>query len=187
MTPQGFSATLKRSKISPTLENSTDRTLEFFNEHSLTPQDFVYFVQILNQFQDLFGVKNCWCLKTVLKSKIKDFSTSHSTRALFKRTDARPLALAVVGSYATDEKPMMVRKSQCTSVYCINPNHCYWGTKQDICFERGWRKRSRVTPELIKELRLKYETENTSLTSLAKSYNLPYHVVRSICKYISYA
>lgn len=80
----------------------------------------------------------------------------------------------------------MVRRHECTSVYCINPAHFYWGTKQDVCFERGWRKGSRVTVQLVEELRKKYETQNTSITSLAKSYKLPYHVVRSICRYISY-
>lgn len=168
------------------MQTDSGKALEFFNERSLTPQDFLYFVKILNQFQDLFGVNHCWCLKTVLKAQVRDFSTSHSTRPLFKRTDARPLALAVVGRYSTEANSMMVRRHQCNSVYCINPNHCYWGTKQDVCFERGWRKNSKVTPELVKELRVKYESENTSLTSLAKSYRLPYHVVRSICQYISY-
>lgn len=168
------------------MDDRAQQALDFFNERSLTHEDFIYFTRILEQFADTFGAKSCWCLKRVLKERVQYFSTSHSTRPLFKRTDARPLALAVVGIYATDAEPVMVRRHECHSVHCINPSHCYWGTKQDVCFERGWRKNSRVTPDLVKELRLKYEAENTSLTSLAKSYRLPYHVVRSICRYISY-
>jgi hypothetical protein len=168
------------------MQDRTRQALDFFNECSLTREDFLYFCEILKQFLDTFGTKNCWCLKRVLKGSVQHFSTSHSTRPLFKRTDARPLVLAAVGRYSTENNFMMVRRHECGSVYCINPNHFYWGTKQDVCLERGWRKNSKVTPELIKELRLKYESENTSLTSLAKSYKLPYHVVRNICRYISY-
>jgi hypothetical protein len=168
------------------LNSALEGTLEFFNEHSLTPQDLVYFIKIQNDFQDLFGSKHCWCLKSALKFLVQGFSTSHSTRPLFKGTDARPLALSVVGQYQTETKLMVVRRHQCRSIYCINPNHFYWGTKQDVCFERGWRKKSKVTPELVQELRSKYESEKISFTSLAKSYKLPYHVVRNICRYISY-
>ena len=163
-----------------------ERTLEFFSEHSLTPQDLAYFVETQFRFQGTFGSNACWCLKKILKTTVNGFSTSHSTRPLFKGTDAKPLALSIVGQYQDETRSVMVRRHECTSVYCINPAHFYWGTKQDVCLERGWRKGSRVTVQLVEELRKKYETQNTSITSLAKSYKLPYHVVRSICRYISY-
>jgi hypothetical protein len=163
-----------------------ERTLEFFSEYSLTPQDLAYFVKTQAKFQEAFGSKPCWCLKKVLKTMVDGFSTSHSTRPLFNGIDAKPLALAIIGQYQDETKLIMVRRHECKSVHCINPAHFYWGTKQDVCFERGWRKKSKVTPELVQELRQKYDSEKVSFTALAKSYKLPYHVVRNICRYVVY-
>jgi hypothetical protein len=162
------------------------KLLALFNEHYLTSQELYRFIETLQKFETTYGAKACWCLKTVTKSEVKGFSTSHSTKPFFKGIDARPLLLAVLDQYPNWEKPLVVRHHECKSPHCINPNHYYFGTKKDICFERGWRRGSRVTPQLVEELREKYEFQNTSLTSLAKSYKLPYHVVRGICRYLSY-
>jgi len=160
--------------------------LALFNEHYLTSQELRQFLETLQRFEVTYGPKACWCLKTVTKAEVKGFSTGHSTKPFFKGIDARPLLLAVTNQYSTGEKPLVIRRHECESSHCVNPNHYYFGTKQDACFERGWRKGSRVTLKLVEELREKYETQNTSITSLAKSYKLPYHVVRSICRYLSY-
>lgn len=162
------------------------RLLALFNEHYLTSQELQLFLQILKKFEVTYGLTACWCLKSVTKAEAKGFSTGHSTKPFFKGTDARPLLLAVVNQYPDWQKPLVVRRHECNSAHCVNPNHYYFGTKKDTCFERGWRKGSRVTPELVEELREKYRSCNTSLTSLARSYKLPYHVVRSICRYLSY-
>lgn len=163
-----------------------ERTQELFNEHYLTKKDLLHFLNVLTRFENTYGPKACWDLKPVLKKFVDGFSTSHSTKPLFKGIDARVLILAVAGQYEDETKSLVVRRHDCTSIHCVNPNHYYFGTKQDVCYERGWRKKSKVTPELVQELRNKHDSEKISFTALAKSYKLPYHVVRNICQYISY-
>lgn len=162
------------------------RLLALFNEHYLTSQELCRFLEILKKFESSCGPTACWCLKSVTRAEVRGFSTGHSTKPFFKGVDARPLLLAVINQYPNWEKPLVVRRHECNSFHCVNPNHYYFGTKRDISYERGWRKGSKVTPKLVEELREKYEFQNTSITSLARSYKLPYHVVRSICRYLSY-
>jgi hypothetical protein len=163
-----------------------DRTLQFFNDYSLTQQDLIFFVETLNKFQNTFGPIPCWRLKSAIKSQLPGFNTSHPRYPTFKKVSAKPLALAVVDQYEDETNSILVTRHQCRSTHCINPNHCYWGTKRDVCFERGWRKKSQVTPELVAELRNKYESEKISFASLSKTYKLPYHIVRNICRYVVY-
>jgi hypothetical protein len=163
-----------------------DRTLQFFTDYSLGPQDLISFVETLNKFQNTFGSKPCWCLKSAVKSQVPGFKTSHPRYPVFKKVSARALALAIVDQYEDETNSILVRRHQCRSTHCINPNHFYWGTKKDVCFERGWKKKSQVTPELVNELRNKYENEKVSFVSLAKTYKLPYHTVRNICRYVVY-
>lgn len=165
---------------------AVDQLLALFNENYFTSKELLSFIETLQKFEGVYGPRKCWCLRAVNKAQAKGFSTSHSTKPFFKGIDARPLLLAVTGQYATWDKPLVVRRHECKSPHCINPNHYYFGTKRDVCFERGWRKGSKITPQLVEKLRHEYETQNTSLTSIAQSYELPYHVVRSICKYLSY-
>jgi hypothetical protein len=167
---------------------STLDYLDFFREQYLTTDDLVAVVSALNLFQSGFGTNRCWCLKTINRSELKGFTTSHGSRPLYKGRDARMLTLAIAGQYQSETQPIIVRKHVCNSVYCINPNHYYFGTKREVCFERGQRKGSRISPELVTELRLK-NTENRktwSYAALARQYRLPYHVVRRICNHESY-
>lgn len=169
-------------KFPPTL----DLTLKFFNEHYLNNKELLHFVEILNRFQTVYGSKACWCLKSVTKAEVKGFTTSHTSKPLYKGIDARPLALAVVDQYQDWTKPVVVRRHQCGSLHCINPNHYYYGTKRDVCFERGWRKGSPITPELVAELREKHESQSLSFATLAETHKLPYYLVRNICRYVAY-
>jgi hypothetical protein len=159
--------------------------LEFFKENYLTEEDLLFFVSVLTRFESHLGTQSCWCLKTSNHSKLQGFTTSHSSRPLYKGRDARILVMAIVDQYQDASQPMVVRRHQCSSAHCLNPNHYYFGTKQDVCFERGQRKGSLVTPAIVKELRAGF-LENKTYAALARQYKIPYHIVRRICIHEAY-
>ena len=159
--------------------------LDFFKENYLTEQDLLFFVGVLNRFQSQLGAEACWCLKTSNHSKLRGFTTSHSSRPLYKGRDARLLVMAAVDQYQDESQPVVVRRHQCRSAHCLNPNHYYFGSKTDVCFERGQRKGSLVTPAVVKELRAAH-LENKTYAALARQYKIPYHIVRRICAYEAY-
>lgn len=160
-------------------------SVDFFYDHGLLSTDLLHFINILRKFDQLYGSDQCWCLKTVNKSIIKNFSTSHNSKPLFKGEDARLLALAIVDQYQEEDKPVVVRKGQCSSIYCINPTHYYFGSRKDVAFERNMRTGNAISPELVQELRAQCKN-NRSYSSIARQYNIPYNTVRRICTYESY-
>ena len=113
------------------------------------------------------------------------FNTSKKNHLLYKNRDARPLILSMIGYTYNEDKPIIVRKAECRSIYCLNPSHYYWGTRKDVAYENAKRNNIGINNELITKLRIE-KAEGISSLKLAKAYKLPYHTVRRICNNETY-
>ena len=159
---------------------------DFFTDGSLTAADLVTFAKVFKLCLDTLGRDRCWCLKERTHSIFSGFSTAHPNRGLYKGQDVRPLVLAMSGRFYSDERPVSVRRACCSSVYCINPLHYYYGTRGDVAMEtttkkpKARAKQNQVTPEVVENLRQDKEA-GESILSLSRKYKLPYHVARRIC------
>ena len=158
----------------------------FFKEHTLTSTDLLFITKILSKMSSNLGKDDCWVAPVEGKQKIDGFYSWGPARVKYKGADARVLVMAIVDQYRDETQPVLVRKGGCIENHCINPHHFYYGTKRDVCFENNQRNGRPITPSLIRELRSKHETEKFSFTYIAKTYNLPYHLVRRICNYVTY-
>ena len=159
-----------------------------FLDADLTPQDQITFAVALQAAIKEIGKTQCWCLKEYNSLALQGFKTTKVNIPLYKNKDARPLLLAMIGSFKEETRNIIVRRSVCKSKYCINPTHYYWGTRSDVAYEES--KRSfpiykSLTKDLIMRLRLENE-EGISIKKLAEVYKIPYHTARRICNKITY-
>ena len=146
----------------------------------LTPYDQITFAKAFQIAFQLIGKDECWCMKKNTHTVFQGFKTSKTKTLLYRNKDARPLILAMTGRYYEENKSIIVRKSICSSQYCLNPTHYYWGTRSDVAYENAQRNTTGVTNELITKLRIESE-EGISSLKLSKTYKIPYHTVRRIC------
>lgn len=166
--------------------------VEIFREASLTPEDAAAFAKAFQTCAQALGWTPCWDLgrRSLSHGIFQGFSTSHSTRLLYKGQDARPLILAISGRYYQDERPIIVRRSCCRSKYCLNPTHLYYGTKSDVSFENNQRqdksKSNAVTRELVETLQMAKES-GSSILAISRKYKVPYHTARRICNGETYS
>ena len=159
-----------------------------FRDEYLTPVDLVAFAYALNAFQELVGSTDCWCVKKANHPVLKHFTFSNRHRSSFKGRDARVLCLALVDQFRTDEKPIVVRKSCCTSKYCINPNHYFYGTRVDVGLQNQLRAGINLSLNLIDEIRAKRhsDTRYWSYRRLSWHFKVPEKIVARICRRESY-
>lgn len=165
-----------------------------FRESCLTPEDAAAFANALQACIQSLGWEQCWDLsQSALSHAIfNGFSTSHSTRLTYKGQDARPLLLALADQHYRDEAPVIVRRACCSSRYCLNPSHVYYGAKGDVSFENARRTKSpgakstSVTKQLIVAMQAE-RTSGGSVATIARKYKLPYHTARRICNGETYA
>ena len=108
---------------------------EIFLYESLTPYDQITFAKSIQVSLQLLGRDSCWCLKENSDSIFYGFNRSKAERLLYKGRDARPLILAIAGLFQTELKPVIVRRSFCTSKHCLNPSHYYWGSRGDVALK----------------------------------------------------
>ena len=83
----------------------------------------------------------------------KGFTTSKKTKLMYKGHDARPLILSMTGRNYSEENPIIVKKSECKSQYCLNPAHYYWGTRKDVAYENAKTSDKSINIDLITKLR----------------------------------
>ena len=161
---------------------------QVFRDEYLTAEDLVTFATVLNLFNTQVGSKNCWCIKEANHPGLKNFTISHPSRPQYKGRDARILLLALVDEFWREEKPVIIRKSICNSIYCLNPNHYFYGTKADVQLERFKRSGHKLDTKIIEEIRNKREKNPKYWTykELSKYYKLPYHTVSRICRRVIY-
>jgi hypothetical protein len=156
-----------------------------FLYQDLTPYDQVIFAKAIQISLQLMGKENCWCLKRNNHAIFQGFTTNKANRLFYKGRDARPLLLSIAGCNSPSAESVIVRKSICTSKYCLNPSHYYWGTRSDVAYENAQRRNNGVNTSLITKLRQEKELGTSSL-KLSKTYRIPYHIVRRICNYETY-
>lgn len=153
---------------------------EVFLYEALTPQDQVSIAKAFEVCIDILGKSRCWCIQTHSHATFNGFTTSHDKKILYRNRDARKLLLALSGRFYSDEKPVIVRKACCGSVYCLNPAHYYWGTRSDVAFENAQRTNARLNAEVVAQMR-KDKEEGRSTLQISRKYKSPYHTVRRIC------
>jgi len=166
--------------------------LRLFFESSLSTNDAVVFAKAFQVCLHTLGSEQCWCMDKSKHSAFQGFVTSHGSRLLYKNQDARPLLLALSNRFYSDEKPVIVRRSCCTSKYCLNPAHAYYGTRSDVALENMAEQPPQTsrfsvgTAEIAEELRQHRDAGETIL-KLSRRYKLPYHVARRICSDNTYS
>ena len=156
-----------------------------FLYQDLTPYDQVIFAKAIQISLQLMGKENCWCLKRNNHAIFQGFTTNKANRLFYKGRDARPLLLSIAGCNPPSSESVIVRKAICTSKYCLNPSHYYWGTRSDVAYENSQRRNNGINTSLITKLRQEKELGTSSL-KLSKTYRIPYHIVRRICNYETY-
>ena len=86
----------------------------------------------------------------------------------------------MTGRNYSEENPIIVKRSECKSQYCLNPAHYYWGTRKDVAYENAKTSEKSIDIDLITKLRTE-SNSGVSSRKLSKHYRLPYHSVRRIC------
>ena len=147
---------------------------------NLTAYDQILFVRAFQTALEHFGKESCWCLTKMNNAGFKGFTTSKKTKLMYKGHDARPLILNMTGRNYSQEKPIIVKRSECKSKYCLNPAHYYWGTRKDVAYENAKVNEKSINIDLITKLRNESQS-GISSRKLSKHYRLPYHSVRRIC------
>jgi|TARA_R110002126_G_scaffold9950_1_gene44721 hypothetical protein len=168
------------------------KPLQFFLESGLSAKDAVVFSTVFQAYLQSVGPDRCWCLKKNAHSAFAGFSVASPSKTRYRDLDARPLALALAGVYPTeDAEQVLVRRSCCKSVHCINPAHYYYGSRADVAMETQGKKPIKkgdpavMTPKLAELLRSE-RASGKSIASLAIKYRLQYHVARRVCSENAY-
>lgn len=168
------------------------KPLQFFLESGLSAKDAVVFSTVFQAYLQSVGPDRCWCLKKNAHSAFAGFSVASPSKTRYRDLDARPLALALAGVYPTEEDTqVLIRRSCCKSVHCINPAHYYYGSRADVAMETQGKKPIKkgdpavMTPKLAELLRSE-RAKGKSITSLAIKYRLNYHVARRVCSENAY-
>ena len=156
-----------------------------FLYQDLTPYDQVIFAKAVQISLQLLGKEKCWCLKRNNHAIFQGFTIKTATRLFYKGRDARPLLLSIAGYSPTNSESVIVRRSICTSHYCLNPSHYYWGSRADVAYENSQRRNKGINNQLITKLRKESKGGISSL-KLSKTYRIPYHTVRRICNNETY-
>ena len=96
--------------------------------------------------------------------------------------------MALVDQFRTDEKPVIVRRSCCTSNYCINPNHYFYGTRTDVGLQNQLRAGINLSLNIIDEIRSKRSSDTRfwSYRRLSWHFKVPEKIVARICRRESY-
>lgn len=146
----------------------------------LTPVDQVAFSKAFQVCLRVRGRSRCWCMAHMQHSVFSGFTVLSEKTLMYKGRDARSLLLAFAGQFQSEEKPIAVRRSSCKSVYCLNPSHYYWGTRQSVSYETSVRNGTAVSMEKIKKMKEEKESGKTIL-QISRKYKLPYHIARRLC------
>jgi hypothetical protein len=163
--------------------------ISFFRDASLTTEDAVVFAKAFQLSLQLQGPERCWCVKKQNHSVFNGFSTYNNTKLLYRGHDARGLLMAMSNRYYEDERPIVVRRSVCKSVHCLNPTHYYYGTKSDVAMETNVRSsKSSQSQNILMADQIRMERDaGESILRLSRKYKIPYHTARRICSENAYS
>lgn len=178
------------SAYSSKIATNPMRPIEVFLESGLNTDAAVAVAKSMSLWEAALGRDSCWIIGKRTHSALSGFSTRHRQHVLYLGQDVRPLVLSLSERFYSDEFPVIVRRSCCKSVHCINPVHYYWGTRADVVMEFGARKSSaagkkQITPIVVEAVRQGRDAGETILR-LSRQHKIPYHVARRICSENSY-
>lgn len=168
--------------------------IRIFRDYDLTELDAVAFAKAFQVCSTAVGWNECWDLssRALAHPIFNGFNTSNKQKLLYRSRDAQPLLLALSGRYFQDARPIIVRRHCCTSRYCLNPLHFYYGTRADVTLETNKRKNTTkprtniVTPEVIDGIMMAKIAGN-SILKISRRFRIPYHTVRRIYSGETYA
>jgi len=92
-----------------------------FRDADLTAEDQISFAKSIEVCLRLYGKEKCWRLDRSKHRAFSGFSTNQPQTLRYKGADVRPLLLGMSGQFRPDESCVAIRKSLCTSPYCLNP------------------------------------------------------------------
>lgn len=162
--------------------------MQFLADKYVVGAHAVNFLNVLKSFHTTFGDSECWCLrKAKNRQATKGFTTTQNARPKYMGVDARELLLATIDQYPSESKPIIVRRGCCSSTYCINPNHYFYGTRQDAMEQHNVRRGNPVDSALINQIRDSCGRQGKSYAAIAREYNLPYYTVRRICNHETFS
>ena len=78
-----------------------------FLDADLTPEDQITFAIALQAAIKEIGKDQCWCLKEYNSTALQGFKTTKANMPRYKNKDARPLLLAMIGSYKEETKNVL--------------------------------------------------------------------------------
>ena len=172
------------------------KTGKFFVERGLGTEDLVWILKCLKLLGERLPDDCCWSLDKINHAFFHGFTLQRKNpfeepsaltgaptgRPRYRGRDARALILAIAGRYG-ESGQVVVRTASCSSPYCVNPNHYYWGSKSDVQLERLRRNGTSLSWETIKKIRTLRNTDPQKYTyqKLSEEFHLSYSVIRGIC------
>lgn len=151
-----------------------------FRDLGLEPADQIALVRALQLGLKMFPRDECWRVDQSSHIAFEGFNTSKKTTLVYRGVDSRPLLLALSGRFQRDEE-IAIRRHSCSSPYCLNPTHYFWGTKSQLMLQQqSSRKKGSLSVDLIQKLRVGRQ-EGKRVLDLARQYKVPYHTARRIC------
>ena len=155
-------------------------TTSLFRDLGLDSTDLITFVRAIDLCLKLYTKDKCWPLDQSNHIAFEGFNTSHSSSLFYRGVDARPLLLALSGRFQ-EEGEVAIRRASCTSPYCLNPAHYYWGTRGQVMLENQQpHKKSELSMDLIEKLRQGRQS-GMRVLDLSRKHRIPYHTARRIC------
>ena len=151
-----------------------------FRDLGLEPADQIALVRALQLGLKMFPRDECWRVDQSSHIAFEGFNTSKKTTLVYRGVDVRPLLLALSGRFQRDEE-IAIRHHSCSSPYCFNPTHYFWGTKSQLMLQQqANRKNGSLSVDLIQKLRVGRQ-EGKRVLDLARQHKVPYHTARRIC------
>jgi len=151
-----------------------------FRDLGLEPADQIVLVRALQLGLKMFPRDECWRVDQSSHIAFEGFNTSKKTTLVYRGVDSRPLLLALSGRFQRDEE-IAIRRHSCSSPYCLNPTHYFWGTKSQLMLQQqSSREKGSLSVDLIQKLRVGRQ-EGKRVLDLARQYKVPYHTARRIC------
>jgi hypothetical protein len=151
----------------------------FFADFGLLQEDQVAIANAVQLALASWGTKQCWRLDRISHPVFAGFNTSNQTSLLYKGCSSRILLLGMIGQLG-EEGEIAIRRSICTSPHCLNPDHYFWGKRNQVSLKTQKNTGVSMSGEVIQSMRLEHG-KGEKIIELSRRYKVPYHTARRIC------
>lgn len=167
-----------------------EKASEFMAALGLEENDLEWLLKATKVMRERIPPGRCWDLEKINHAFFHGFtirrrqeSTTGGARVFYRGREARSLLLALSGRFQEDPKQILVRSGSCSSIYCVNPNHFFWGTRGDVALESNRRKGLNISDDIIFEIKDLRNSDPSTWTygKIAEKYDISSNIVRSIC------